>query len=150
MDTSLLIKAGLTKGEIKVYLALLKLGLTTSGPIVNKSGIAKSMVYPVLEKLIHKGLVSYIIKEKTKYFQASDPEKIVEFIEEREKSLNETKDEVKKSLPELELMMKLAKKSEATIYLGNKGLRTAYERVYKKLKRGECSYFLCVPAYLPE
>lgn len=150
MNTNLLIRAGLTEGEIKVYLALLKLGLTTSGPIVTKSGIAKSMVYPVLEKLIHKGLVSYIIKEKTKYFQASDPEKIIDFIEEREKSLNETKDEVKKSLPELELMMKLAKKSEATIYLGNKGLRTAYEKVYKKLKRGECSYFLGVPAYQPE
>jgi sugar-specific transcriptional regulator TrmB len=150
MDTKLLIKAGLTEGEIKVYLALLKLGLTTSGPIVNESGIAKSMVYPVLEKLIQKGLVSYIIKEKTKYFQASDPEKIIDFIEEKEKSLNKTKDEVKKSLPELELMMKLTKKSEATIYLGIKGLRTAYERVYKKLKKGECSYFLGVPAQQPE
>jgi len=150
MDTTLLVKAGLTEGEIKVYLALLKLGLSTSGPIVNKSGIAKSMVYPVLEKLIHKGLVSYIIKEKTKYFQASNPEKIIEFIEEREKSLSETKDEVKKNLPELEQLMELAKKSEATIYLGNKGLRTAYEKVYSRLKRGECSYFLGVPAYQPE
>ncbi|MDD5178446.1 MAG: helix-turn-helix domain-containing protein [Candidatus Nanoarchaeia archaeon] len=150
MDTALLTKAGLTEGEIRVYLALLKLGLTTSGPIVNESSIAKSMVYSVLDKLIQKGLVSYIIKEKTKYFQASDPEKIINFIEEREKSLNKTKEAIKKSLPELDMIMKLAKKSEATIYLGNKGLRTAYEKVYKRLEKGGCSYFLGVPAQQPK
>jgi sugar-specific transcriptional regulator TrmB len=150
MDLSLLSKAGLTDGEIKVYLALLKSGLSTSGPVVTESGIAKSMVYPILEKLIQKGLVSYIIKEKTKYFQACDPSKIISFIDERESDLLKTKKDIQRILPELDLMRKLSKKSEATIYLGNKGLRTAYERVYEKLKRGECSYFLGVPAYQPK
>lgn len=150
MDTTLLVKAGLTEGETKVYLAMLRSGLSTSGNIVNKSGIAKSMVYPILERLIQKGLVSFIIKEKTKYFQACDPERLIGFIEEKEKTLELTKGAVRKSLPELELLMKMAQKSEATIYLGNKGLRTAYEAVYKRLKRGECSYFLGVSAEQPK
>ncbi len=150
MDITTLRNAGLTDGEIKVYLALLQLGLSTTGPIVQKSGIAKSIVYPILEKLIQKGLVSYIVKEKTKHFQASDPDKLLVYIDEKEKELSKTRSNVENILPELELMKKLSEKSEATIYLGNKGLRTSYEGVYKKLKKGDCSYFLGIPAFQPE
>ena len=65
MDTSTLREAGLTEGEIKVYLALLELGSSTTGPIVDKSGISRSIIYQILEKLMEKGLVSFITKEKT-------------------------------------------------------------------------------------
>ena len=40
MDTFALKEAGLTDGEIKVYLALLELGSSTTGPVIEKSGIA--------------------------------------------------------------------------------------------------------------
>jgi sugar-specific transcriptional regulator TrmB len=70
MESIELTKLGLTEGEAKVYLALLKLGSSTVGPIVKKSKVAYSNIYEVLERLISKGLVSFIKKEKTKYFQA--------------------------------------------------------------------------------
>jgi len=54
MDISPLKEAGLTEGEIRVYLALLELGLSTSGPILEKSGITKSIIYRILDKLIKK------------------------------------------------------------------------------------------------
>ena len=71
MDIQLLRKVGLTDGESKVYLALLELGSSTTGPIVKEADIAKSIVYQILDRLIQKGLVSYIVKEKTKYFPKS-------------------------------------------------------------------------------
>ena len=66
MDTTSLREAGLTDGEIKVYLALLELGAATTGPIIEKSGIARSIIYQILDKLMQKGLVSMVMKDKTK------------------------------------------------------------------------------------
>ena len=142
MDILLLKEAGLTEGETKVYLALLELGSTTSGPIIEKSKISRSIIYTILEKLIEKGLVSFIIKEKTKYFQATSPNKILNYIEERENKLKKSKEDIEKILPQLLLKQNSFGKNEAQIYLGLKGVRTAYENIYLKLKKGEEFYFL--------
>ena len=83
--------AGLTEGEIKVYLSLLRLGLSTTGNIVKESGVAKSFIYKILDNLIKKGLVSYITKDKTNYYQASTPEKILEYIEIKKQELDNSK-----------------------------------------------------------
>ncbi len=150
MEISSLREAGLTGGEIKVYLALLELGLSTTGPVVEKSGVSRSIIYRILEKLMHKGLVSSITKEKTKYFQAAEPTKILEYIDEREGSLKENRKNVEKLLPQLMLKQAMAAKSEARIYFGFKGIRTAHEHSYQKLKKGEEYCYLGVPAYQPE
>src|SRR3989344_9185969 len=94
-------KAGLTEGEAKIYLALLKLGSSTSGPIIKESKVANSIIYRILDSLIEKGLVSYIIKEKTKYFRAAEPNKIIEYIEEKKEKLEESKDSIQKMIPNL-------------------------------------------------
>ena len=150
MEISILKEAGLTAGEIKVYLALLELGLSTTGPIIEKSGIARSIIYQILDKLMKKGLASHIIKEKTKYFQAAEPNKIIEYINQKERQLQENKKKVEGLLPELLLKQKLAKKSETNMYFGFKGIRTAHEHTYNKLTKGEEYYFLGIPDYQPE
>ena len=80
MDTKPLEEIGLTKSEIKVYLALLKLGQTTAGPIVDEAKVTRSKIYDILERLKNKGLVSHIIKESTKYFSATSPTNIIEYL----------------------------------------------------------------------
>ena len=55
---------GLTKSEIKVYFALLKMGASTTGPIINESRTANSKVYEVLEKLNELPSVETVIKEE--------------------------------------------------------------------------------------
>ncbi len=137
MDLTALKETGFTEGEIKAYLALLELGSSTIGPILEKSGITKSIIYRILEKLIKKGLVSYIIKEKTRHYQAAQPNKILDYVDTREKELQENRSKIQKMIPQLILKQKMAKKSEATIYEGFKGLMTAYENRYSKLKKGD-------------
>ena len=73
MDTEPLKKLGLTDGEIKVYLALIRLGETTSGPLVDEAGVSVSKVYSILERLAKKGLASHIVKGNITYWQPASP-----------------------------------------------------------------------------
>ena len=149
MEISTLRKIGLTEGEAKVYLSLIRIGTSTIGPILNESGITKSMIYQILEKLIRKGLVSFIIKEKTKYYQSSSPTKLLDFVEEKKEGLMETKEEIKSLIPSL-LMQQQRIKNQATIYQGLKGLMTAYENRYLKLKKGDEVVLYGLPSEQPE
>ena len=84
MDFSTLEKIGLTNSEAKTYVALLKLGQTTAGPIVSEAKVTRSKIYDILERLKNKGLVSYITKKSTKHFSATSPENILHYLEEKE------------------------------------------------------------------
>ena len=145
LPLELLEEIGLTKSEIKVYLALLELGSSTTGPIVDKSGASSSKIYEIMDKLLQKGLVSYIIKEGMKYFEAADPNRILDYLKEKQTALEEQTKEIKKLLPELELKRTLSKyKSTATIYKGMKGLETAFQDIFKTLKKGDTNYVYVV------
>lgn len=141
MNTELLRSIGLTDSEIKVYLALLELGSTTKGPIVDKSKVASSKIYELLEKLQQKGLVSSIIEAGMKYFEAAPPSRLLDYMKEKEDSLIKKRQELQQLIPELELQQKYAKhKSEATIYRGLKGVKTAYEDILSTLQAGDEYY----------
>lgn len=142
MNYDSLYEAGLTEGEVKVYIALLKLGSSTSGPITEESGVSRSIIYNILERLMEKGLASFIIKDKTKHFQASDPNQLKNYLEEKEKKFEETKKEVEKILPMLLSMKGSSEGSTAQIYTGFKGVQTAHENFYLKLKKGEEYFYL--------
>ncbi len=150
MDFTALKEAGFTDGEIKVYLALIELGLTTVGPVLEKSRVTKSIIYRILDRLIHKGLVSYIFKEKTKYFQAAQPDKLMDYVDERKKQLDESKAKIQELIPQLVLRQQLVPKSEATIYEGFKGMVTIHDKRFEKLKRGDEYFFYGLPAYQPK
>lgn len=126
MNEQLLEEIGLTKGEIKVYLTLLKLGETTTGKIIEEAQISSGKIYEILEKLIKKGLASYTIKEKTKYFSAASPNRILDYLHEKEKSIKEKEQELLKELPALLSIEKAGKKEyETNLFKGFKGIQTA-------------------------
>ena len=81
-------EAGLNKWESRTYVALLELGSTTTGPLIKKCEVPASKIYPVLESLNKKGLSSYVVKGKTKYFQAVGPEAINAIIQEKHKQVS--------------------------------------------------------------
>jgi sugar-specific transcriptional regulator TrmB len=135
---ALLEAIGLTKGEITVYLALLKLGQTTTGKIIETAGISSGKIYEILDKLIRKGLASYIIREKTKYFTAADPNRILDYMAERESEHKRQEEELKKALPELKaLQIGVEKKYGATIYKGLRGMQTVAFEALRELKPGD-------------
>jgi len=150
MDTKLLEDIGLTKGEINTYLALLKLGSNSTGPIAKESQVSRSKLYIILDKLEKKGLVSHIEQRGVIYFQAVEPKKIKQYINEKEKKLKELQNKFDKFLPQLETMQKFAGKvQKVRVYQGTKGLITAHEHSYLTLKRGDEYYALGIPKYQP-
>jgi len=137
MDTEILQQIGINQSEIKVYLTLLDIGISTTGPIMNKAKVSASKVYGLLERLIEKGLVSFIIKGKTKYYQASSPEALLDYMDEKEKSLSSKKEKIKQIIPYLQVRHNEQKeKQEARIFLGWKGVQNAYNLILDILPRG--------------
>src|SRR3989344_1634968 len=133
---------GLTGGETKAYLAMLELGSSTVGPIAKKSGISYSKIYEVLQRLIDKGVVSFIIKEKTKYFQAIEPSLLHKFLDRQENEIEKNRERLKQIIPELEKHRKtFAETQEAEIFVGLKGLRTANEIIYSNFNKKDTALF---------
>jgi len=136
---------GLTAGESRVYEALLIVGPSTIGPILKKSGVAYSKIYHILNRLIDKGLVSFILREKTKYFNAVEPARIRDYLEKQEEQVRRNKAALKKLLPGLEKLILFAgKKEEARIFVGEKGLMSAYENLLKETDKKDEGVFFYV------
>ncbi len=129
---------GLTGGEIKVYRTLLGLGESTTGPIVDESGVSVSKVYGILNRLAKKGLVSHIIKGKTKHFRAADPERMLDYFKEKEKLLEEERMELARIVPLLKQQAgTLLTEETAQVFEGMRGIQTARERSLKVMKKGD-------------
>ena len=120
-------ESGLTKNESKIYLALLKIGPSTTGKITQESKLHRSRVYETLERLTKKGLVSHIVKSNKKTFVASEPSTILNFIEEKKKNILNI-------LPALtKLKNTPTNYQEANIYEGIEGYKAARKKLIKEL-----------------
>jgi sugar-specific transcriptional regulator TrmB len=128
-------RIGLSKAEARLYTALIRLGSSTTGSIIKETGLRKSTVYESLSRLLEKGLVSYVIKNNVKFFEAADPDRLVDFIEEQKRELDENRDEIKKIVPDLKSMQSSPKPhAEAHVLLGVEGFKTMRRDVLKHAK----------------
>src|SRR3989344_2789384 len=98
---SILQDAGFTKGEVKVYLSLLRIGESKVGPIIKHSRISRSKVYDILERLIQKQVVSSIKKNNILFYQALSPYTILNIIKEKEEKLKGEEAKLQKAIPQL-------------------------------------------------
>lgn len=146
MYEEILTEIGLTKSEISVYFALLDLGENTSGPIIKQANIASGKAYLVLDKLLKKGLVTYVIKSGKKYYHAKDPSKLIDYLDEKENEIKNKKEELKKIIPKLQEIYSEKKGSpKAEIFEGINGIKTFYEWTLKSLKAGNTINILGCP-----
>ncbi len=152
MDQKLLESIGLTEGEVKVYFALVKLGLTKTGPLSKEASVSSSKVYKILDRLEKKGLVGHVLKGEVKYFKLADPKMIINYIEEKEKDLDAKKKEIEKILPQITLQIENSKeKSDATLFEGFPSIKNFYINLLDELESGE-EYFVIGSNYgtMPE
>jgi sugar-specific transcriptional regulator TrmB len=111
-------EVGLSDGEIEVYLALLKLGSSPVSKIKEESALHRTTIYDFVEKLLNKGLINYVVRNNVKYYNATNPEKIVEFLQEKLEHVNTV-------LPQLQKMTALHKEEmKIEVYKGKEGLKT--------------------------
>lgn len=141
-DEAALLELGLTLNEARVYLALLSLGEASVGEVTDRVKMHRSTVYDALERLIHKGVASYIVKNETKLFAPSDPDDLLNLLKEKELKLRQI-------LPKLKLEKSLAvkDKTSAQVFEGVKAFRIALEKL---LDYNEAILIYGLPKVAPE
>ncbi len=131
MNTDAIQELGLAKNEAEIYVTLVEHGESSVSGVATHSGINRRNVYDTLEKLIEKGLVFEIIGASDRRFQAVDPNKLLELVEEKRASLV-------RMLPELEAKFKKKQSSEQVfLYRGVEGWKNYLRDV---LRLGEDVY----------
>jgi len=116
---------GLSNNESSVYLAALKLGTSPAQRIAGEAGLLRTTTYEILKALVEKGIVSYIIKEGIRNFEAADPKRLLELLKERH-------DILQKALPDLSAMKEsVIEKPSIEVYEEKEGLRTILDDLLK-------------------
>ena len=145
MYEEILKEIGLTKSEIAVYFALLDLGASTTEPIIKKAEIASGKAYIILNTLAQKGLVTYSITTGKKHYQAKDPERLIDYIKDKEKDLKQKEEKLREILPNLKIKYEEKKhNSVAEVFESNNGFFTFYESILKESKKGDTIYVMGV------
>jgi sugar-specific transcriptional regulator TrmB len=117
---------GLTQGEIKVYTAILNIGVSSINEIHEKTGLERRAIYDIINKLIEKGLITYTIEKGKRTYQVAPPNKIREEIEQKKKELKK----LQNILPNLEDIYKSAKpKVNLEVFRGKEGIKTLFEHM---------------------
>ncbi|MFH1439985.1 MAG: helix-turn-helix domain-containing protein [Candidatus Woesearchaeota archaeon] len=121
-------RLGMTKNEIEIYMTLLNSGELSVNEIGSKSGLHRQVCYDALDRLLDKGFVSFILKNSKKYFKPLNPEKILDYLDEK-------KDEINSILPELNnIYMKDSEETNVEVIKGKNVLRTIYNDIIKTIK----------------
>jgi sugar-specific transcriptional regulator TrmB len=142
-----LANVGFTAGEEKVYIALLKIGSSTTGPIAKEAGVSRSKLYEILEKLVRKGMVSHYKQNNRSYFKSAPPERIMEFLDKKEKEMELQKKLFRQSLPFFEsLVGQKELKKEAEVFEGMDGIKNIRELALSTMKEGETMLYFGNPA----
>lgn len=117
---------GLVDRDIKVYLACLKLGSATVNKISKEAGTYRTYTYDILRSLMGRGLVNYVVKEKKQFFEASNPERILEILQEKE-------DQIKEILPTLkEMRQSITEKPSVEFYEGLAGVNLIHDMILRE------------------
>lgn len=116
---------GLSEGEIKVYLALLKLGSVQVSKIKEETNLHRTTIYDFIEKLLNKGLINYAIRNNVKYYNATHPNKLLDFITEKEENVREI-------LPSLAKLAETKKEEiKVEVYKGVEGFKVVLNDVIR-------------------
>lgn len=125
METSYFREIGLTDNEIRIYLELLRLGEALASELADRTNTNRTLTYQILNNLLKRGLISYVIKNNVKYFKASHPSKLLDFLKEKETNIQNL-------IPELlELKKPKKKKYDVELYEGIEGLKTILNDVIR-------------------
>ncbi len=116
-------EAGLTGNEAKVYLELAKKGQLSANQLARNLGIDRTSAYTILNHLIEKAHVSYVVKEGKKIFSCSRPENLLNSVKLKETLILELVKEITKIKKEKQEIM------EVEVYEGKEGIRAFFKKL---------------------
>lgn len=124
---------GLDPKETTAFLELVQLGAKPVSLWARHTGINRSSMYVVLERLVKHGLVTTFIYKGVKYAQAIPAAELPVVLNDREELLANTRALLQKSLPELQKLEKThGITPEVRFYEGVHRVEAMYEEVLKE------------------
>lgn len=114
---------GLTRNEARIYLALCQSGAGTASEIASRTGLYRPYVYDTLNKLIKKGLASFVVSDGKKRFRAADPGRFEDLLEEKKERLERVLSRLHRQLEHA------ADAASVEVYQG----KTATSRIFKEI-----------------
>jgi sugar-specific transcriptional regulator TrmB len=114
---------GCSDNEAKVYLSSLELGEATVVDIASKAGIPRTTCLYSICQLRQRGLISYYVKKRRKYWVAENPQKILLRLEEQ-------KELFRNAMPRLQTMQTtIASCSTLRPFCGEKETRQIFDDI---------------------
>ncbi len=133
---TILADLGFTDGESKIYIALLHIGETKVGPLIKSSGISRSKVYDILERLIAKQVVSKIEKNGLLFYQPLPPNSLFNIIKTKEKKIHQQQTALQTILPKLS-QLHPKQDFNIMIYQGYDGFKTMIDKTINELNSND-------------
>ena len=111
---------GFSPNQIKVYLTLNSHGSSKAGKIAKLAKIDRSNCYSSLKTLTERGLVGYVLIGKIKWFRATGPSRLLDYVKEQQ-------EDVKSILPELHASHKATiVEGQVSLFNGKKGIKSLF------------------------
>ncbi|MFC1600353.1 TrmB family transcriptional regulator [Patescibacteria group bacterium] len=124
---------GLTEKESKAYIISLKIGTNPASTIAKHANLNRCTCYSILDSLVEKGLILQYEKNKIRFFTAVEPKYLLNYIEDKKRTLSHYKNAIDEHLPELESL-----KGQYQIipnvksYVGKEGLDKIFKEIIKE------------------
>jgi len=127
---NVLTSAGLEGKEIEVYLELLTAKSAAVSVISRNTKLPRATLYFILDGLCEKGFASRVDKGKVRHYIAESPERITTHLQERQRMLRNTEQQLQSVLPLLHsLTSETSKRPNVTLLHGIEGSKQTYKEI---------------------
>lgn len=138
MIEKFLMDIGLSEKEANIYLQLLSVGAVSVIDLAKMTGINRTSLYPLLESLQKKDLVSEVKEDKKIRFQAEPPERLVTFLENEKNRILEQEKLLNEVVPRLKsVSLKTGEAPVIKILEGREGILKSTQMYFENIKEDE-------------
>lgn len=130
VSKTLLHELGLSGAEASVYLALLALGSAKAREVTVRVGMYPANAYDALDRLVKRGLVSYVMVNGSKVYQAAAPERLRLLVERSRAELAEKEAALATAMPEFESLRRSGGEgNKVSVFYGVDGMQNILEEI---------------------
>ncbi len=136
---SILRELGFSENETKIYKKLLVLKEATANRIGKELKMSRRIVYDTVERLVGKGLVSFVEQEGKRIYKPAPPSKLLEIIRERKEKIGLIEKELESIVKNISTYLS-EQKVNVMVLFGKEGVKCTYEN---ELEVGEPINVIC-------
>jgi len=140
MEIQDLVGFGMTKTEAVVYLEISKLGETQIGSIIKRTGLHRGTVYNSINNLIEKGFLSFMDKDRNRFYRISNKKIFEEIIKEKQTKAVKEKEQIEKFFEDLQKLKEKDENQEVRVFYGVKSFKTLFLEIYDNCKKNNYEY----------